>query len=65
MKRHPTIGKNVFIGAGAKILGPITIGDDVKIGANAVVMNDIPSGATVVGNPGRIVRIYGKNIDTL
>ena len=65
MKRHPTIGKNVFVGAGAKILGPITIGDNVKIGANAVVMNDIPSGATVVGNPGRIVRIYGKNIENL
>lgn len=54
-KRHPTIGDNVMIGCGAKILGPITIGNNVKIGANAVVLKDIPSDNTVVGIPGRIV----------
>jgi serine O-acetyltransferase len=50
------IGDNVDIGAGAKLLGRITIGDDVRIGANAVVITDIPSGATAVGIPARIVR---------
>lgn len=54
-KRHPTIGNNVFIGTGAKILGNIVIGDNVKIGANAVVLKDVPSNVTVVGVPGRIV----------
>jgi serine O-acetyltransferase len=52
----PVIGDNVDIGAGAKLLGRITIGDDVRIGANAVVITDIPSGATAVGIPARIVR---------
>lgn len=55
-KRHPTIGNNVVIGSGAKVLGPITIGDRVKIGANSVVLKDIPSDCTVVGIPGRIVK---------
>ena len=55
-KRHPTIGKGVTVGAGAKVLGPITIGDYVKIGAGAIVLKDVPSHCTVVGNPGRIVR---------
>ena len=55
-KRHPTIGNNVFIGSGAKLLGNITIGDNVKIGANAVVLKDIPSNTTVVGIPGKIVK---------
>lgn len=54
-KRHPTLGNNVAIGAGAKILGPITIGDNVKIGANAVVLKDAPNASTVVGVPGRII----------
>ena len=54
-KRHPTIGNHVMIGAGAKVLGPITIGDHVKIGAGAVVLKDVPSHCTVVGNPGRII----------
>ena len=54
-KRHPTLGKNVVVGAGAKILGPITIGDGAKIGSNAVVVKDIPPEATVVGIPGRVV----------
>lgn len=54
-KRHPTIGNNVIIGAGAKILGPINIGDNVKIGANSVVLKDIQKGATAVGIPARII----------
>lgn len=54
-KRHPTLGKGVVVGAGAKILGPITIGDGAKIGSNAVVVKDVPPGATVVGIPGHIV----------
>ena len=54
-KRHPDIGNNVMIGAGAKILGPITVGNNVKIGANSVVLKDIPDNVTVVGIPGRIV----------
>ena len=54
-KRHPTLGKGVVVGAGAKILGPITVGDGAKIGSNAVVVKDVPAGATVVGIPGRIV----------
>ncbi len=55
-KRHPTIGNNVLIGAGATVLGPITIGDNAKIGAQSVVLKDVPEGATVVGHPARIVR---------
>ena len=54
-KRHPTLGNNVVIGAGAKVLGPITIEDGVRIGSNAVVLNNVPSGMTVVGVPGRLV----------
>jgi len=54
-KRHPTLGKGVVVGAGAKILGPITIGAGARIGSNAVVVKDVPAGATVVGVPGRIV----------
>lgn len=54
-KRHPTLHNNVVIGAGAKVLGPIEIGDGARVGSNAVVMKPVPDGATVVGNPGRIV----------
>ena len=54
-KRHPTVGSNVFIGTGAKLLGPINVGDGAKIGANAVVLQDIPSKATAVGIPARII----------
>jgi serine O-acetyltransferase len=54
-KRHPTLGNNVVIGAGAKVLGPITIGDGARIGSNSVVINEVPVGATVVGIPGRVV----------
>ena len=55
-KRHPTIGSGVTIGAGAKVLGPITLGNHVKVGAGAIVLKDVPDNCTVVGNPGRIVR---------
>jgi len=55
-KRHPTLRNGVMVGAGAKILGPITIGENSRIGANSVVMEDTPAGATVVGIPGKIVR---------
>ncbi len=54
-KRHPTLGDNVVVGAGAKVLGPITIGSGARIGSNAVVVKDIPESSTVVGIPGRIV----------
>ena len=55
-KRHPTIGNNVMISAGAKVLGNITIGDNTKIGAGSVVLKDIPENSTVVGVPGRVVK---------
>ncbi len=58
-KRHPTIGDNVLIGTGAKLLGNITIGSNANIGANAVILHDVPEGATVVGVPGKIVKIDG------
>ena len=58
-KRHPTLGKGVVVGAGAKILGPIFVGDGAKIGSNAVVVKDVPPGATVVGVPGRLVEEGG------
>lgn len=54
-KRHPTLGRNVTVGAGAKILGNINIGSNVRVGAVAVVLKDIPSNSTVVGIPGRII----------
>lgn len=54
-KRHPTLGRGVVIGAGAKILGPITIGENAKVGSNAVVVKDVPPGATAVGVPARIL----------
>lgn len=56
-KRHPTIGSNVMIGAGAKILGSITIGNNVKVAAGAVILKDIPDNCTVVGVPGRVVKM--------
>ena len=56
-KRHPTLGRDVVIGAGAKVLGPIMINDGVRIGSNAVVLKDVPAGTTVVGVPGRVVTI--------
>lgn len=61
-KRHPTIGNGVVIGAGAKILGALQIGDNVNVGANAVVLTDVPHNSTVVGIPGRIVKMNGEKI---
>lgn len=55
-KRHPTLGNDVVVGAGAKVLGPILVGDGARIGSNAVVVKEVPPGATVVGIPGRIVQ---------
>ena len=55
-KRHPTIGNNVTVGAGAKVLGPFTVGDNSKIGAGAIVLKEVPPNCTVVGNPGHIVK---------
>ncbi|MBE2258861.1 MAG: serine O-acetyltransferase [Candidatus Accumulibacter sp.] len=54
-KRHPTLERGVVIGAGAKVLGPITVGASAKVGSNAVVVKDVPAGATAVGNPARII----------
>jgi serine O-acetyltransferase len=62
-KRHPTIEDNVYIGCGAKILGNITIGENSKIGANAVVLKDVPKNATVVGIPGKIIKIDGIQVE--
>jgi len=62
-KRHPTIGNNVVVGAGAKILGNIEIGDNSYVGANAVVIKDVPPNSTVVGVPGRITKQDGKKMD--
>lgn len=55
VKRHPTIGNNVVIGTGAKVLGPVKIGDNTKIGANSVVIHDVPPNSIVVGIPGKVV----------
>lgn len=54
-KRHPTLGRGVIIGAGAKVLGSFTVGDGAKVGSNAVVVKEVPAGATAVGNPARII----------
>lgn len=62
-KRHPTVGNNVVIGAGAKVLGNIVIGDNAYIGANAVVVKDVPPNSTVIGVPGRITKQDGKKMD--
>ncbi|MBU4252023.1 MAG: serine O-acetyltransferase [Candidatus Omnitrophica bacterium] len=62
-KRHPTVGNNVVIGAGAKVLGNIVIGDNSYIGANAVVVKDVPPNSTVIGVPGRITKQDGKKMD--
>lgn len=58
-KRHPTLGKNVMVGAGAKVLGPFTVGDNAKIAANAVVLDAVPENSTAVGIPARVVRRNG------
>lgn len=61
-KRHPTLGNNVMVGAGAKVLGPLTIGNNVKIASNAVVLDDIPDNSTAVGVPARVVRRAGERV---
>ena len=62
-KRHPTIGNNVLIGSGAKVLGPFTVGDNSRIAANAVVLKEIPPDSTAVGVPARVVRVAGQKIN--
>lgn len=64
-KRHPTIGNNVMIGAGAKVLGPFMIGDNTNIAAGAVVLEEIPPDSTAVGVPARVIKRNGKRIDDL
>src|SRR6476619_2495925 len=59
-KRHPTLGDDVTIGSGAKLLGPVTVGHGAKVGANTVVIEDVPPNSTVVGNPGHTVRVEGR-----
>jgi serine O-acetyltransferase len=62
-KRHPTIGDNVTVGSGAKLLGPVTVGHGAKVGANTVVIEDVPPETTVVGNPGHPVRVEGRPVE--
>ncbi len=64
-KRHPTIGSNVLIGAGSKVLGPVTVGDNTNIAAGAVVLDKIPANSTAVGVPARVVRRNGKRVQDL
>jgi len=62
-KRHPTLGNNVMVSAGAKVLGPLKVGDNSRIAANAVVLTEIPPDSTAVGVPARVVRIAGERVD--
>jgi len=62
-KRHPTIGNNVLVSTGAKVLGPFRVGDNARIAANAVVLSEVPEGATAVGIPAQIVRMGGHRMD--
>jgi serine O-acetyltransferase len=64
-KRHPTLGENVVVGAGAKVLGNLDIGDNVRIGAGSVVLRDVPADCTVVGIPGRVVYRAGAKVNPL
>ena len=64
-KRHPTVGNNVMIGAGAKVLGPIKIGDNTKIAAGSVVLHEIPANSTAVGTPARVVKQDGIKVEAL
>ena len=64
-KRHPTLGNNVTVGVGAQLIGNITIGDNSKVGAGSVVLSSVPSNATVVGVPGRVVAVRNANTDTV
>lgn len=62
-KRHPTLGNNVMVSTGAKVLGPFKVGDNSRIAANAVVLSEVPPDATAVGVPARVVRIAGEKVD--
>ena len=62
-KRHPTLGNNVMVGSGAKILGPFKVGNNARIASNSVVLREVPDNATVVGVPGRVVKISGEKLD--
>ncbi len=64
-KRHPTLGNNVVVSSGAKVLGSFRVGDNARIGANAVVLQEVPDNSTVVGIPGRIVKRNGQRVDKL
>lgn len=64
-KRHPTVGNNVVIAAGASVLGPITVGDNSKVGAGAVVLKDVPANCTVVGVPGRLTVCSGEKLSQI
>lgn len=64
-KRHPTLGNNVMVGAGAKVLGPFKVGDNSNIAAGSVVLSEIPENSTAVGTPARVVKQNGKRIDRL
>lgn len=64
-KRHPTLGNNVMIGAGARVLGAFTIGDNALIAANSVVLEEVPEGATVVGSPAKVIKINGTRVERL
>ncbi|MBQ8882713.1 MAG: serine O-acetyltransferase [Clostridia bacterium] len=64
-KRHPTIEDGVMISAGAKVLGPFTVGQNAKIGAGSIVLKEVPPNATVVGVPGRVVKLNGVRVDDL
>lgn len=61
-KRHPTLGNNVLVGAGAKVLGPMKIGDNTKIAAGAVVLQEVPANSTAVGIPAKVVRVHGERV---
>ena len=61
-KRHPTLGNNVLVGSGAKVLGPFTVGDNARIAAGAVVLGEVPPNATAVGVPAQVVRVAGKPV---
>ena len=64
-KRHPTLGNNVLVGCGARVLGPFKVGDNARIGAGAVVLNEIPPDSTAVGVPAQVVKMHGERIDIL
>lgn len=64
-KRHPTLGNNVMVGSGAKVLGPFKVGNNARIAANSVVLRAVPDNATVVGVPGRVVKISGEKLDQI